>query len=433
MQVTVEESGTIERKLKISIPSEKMGEEIEKRLKTVSKQAKIPGFRPGKAPRSVIEKRFSNQVTNEVIQDTIHSSYSDALNEQKIAPAGLVSIDPVPYENGKDFEFVATVELFPEIPNPTLEGKTIEKPVCEVSDGDVDKTLEDLQKRNAKFADKDGASEAGDQITIDFDGKIDGESFPGGSAQDFPFVLGEGQMLEEFDSALVGAKTGDIKKVAFTFPDDYHGAEVAGKAVDFEITVKNVKAAALPALDDEFAETLGIAEGGIERMREEIRGSLERELNARLRSTLREHVMDALHEANKIEIPKALVEEEIDRAVQTITQQLAGQNLPAEGIDRENYREEASKRVALGLIAREIIEKNEIKIDGEMVRGRIEEMASGYDDAEAFVNYYYGDQQRLQQVEAAVLEEQVVNTMLETANVKEVEVDFRDFMKPQGQ
>jgi len=432
MQVTVEESGAIERKLTISVPSDEVGQEIEKRLKNVSRQAKIPGFRPGKAPRSVIEKRYSNQVTNEVITDTIHSSYQEALMEQKIAPAGLVSIEPTPYEAGNDLQYVATVELFPEIPSTTLEGKTIEKPVCEVSDSDVDRTLEDLRKRNANYEDKDGPAETGDQVTIDFDGKIDGESFAGGTAKDFPFVLGEGQMLEEFDAALVGAKAGESKTVAFTFPEDYHGADVAGKDAEFSIQVNKVAKAEFPDLDDAFAETLGVSEGGIDKMRQEIKSSLERELIARLRSTMRERVMDALHEANKIEVPKALVEEEIDRAVQTITQQLSAQGIPAHDIDRNNYAEEAKKRVALGLIARDVIEKNEIKVDADTVRARIEEMATGYDDSEAFVNYYYSDQERLQQIEAVVLEEQVVNAMLDTAEVKEVKVDFKDFMNPQA-
>ena len=431
MQVTVEESGAIERKLTISVPSEEVGKEIEKRLKNVSRQAKIPGFRPGKAPRSVIEKRFSNQVTSEVISDKIHSSYQEALMEQKIAPAGLVSIEPTPYEAGNDLQYVATIELFPEIPAATLEGKSIEKPVCEVGDSDVDRTLEDLRKRNANYEDKDGPAETSDQVTIDFDGKIDGESFQGGSAKDFPIVLGEGQMLEEFDSALIGAKAGETKTVAFTFPEDYHGTDVAGKDVEFSVQVNKVAKAVLPELDDAFAETLGIKEGGMDKMRDEIRNSLERELGNRLRSTMRERVMDALHEANKIEVPKALVEEEIDRAVQTITQQLNAQGIPANDIDRNNYAEEAKKRVALGLIARDVIEKNEIKVDADAVRARIEEMASGYDDSEAFVNYYYSDQERLQQIEAVVLEEQVVNAMLDTADIKEVEVDFKDFMNPQ--
>ncbi|MBX2868549.1 MAG: trigger factor [Acidiferrobacterales bacterium] len=432
MQVTVEESGVIERKLTISVPSEEVTQEIEKRLRDVAKNARIPGFRPGKAPKNVIQKRYSNQVSNEVVSDKINASYQEALMEQKIAPAGLVSIEPVPFEDGKDLQYVATIELFPEIPTASLAGKSLEKPVCEVSDADVEKTLEDLRKRNAGFEEKTGKSAVGDRITIDFQGKIDGESFDGGSATDFPFVLGEGQMLEEFDTALVGTKAGETKTVEFTFPDDYHGEDVAGKDVVFSIDVKKVEEAELPALDDAFAETLGINEGGLEKMKDEIRQSLDRELAARLRSTMRDRVMDALHEANKIEVPKALVEEEIDRAVQTITQQLEGQGLPAKDIDRNNYADEARKRVALGLIAREVIEKSEIKVDGDAVRARIEEMGAGYDDSEAFVNYYYSDPQRLQQVEAIVLEEQVVNAMLETADVKEVKVDFREFMNPQA-
>jgi len=432
MQVTVEKSGAIERKLTISVPSEEVSQEIEKRLKDVAKNARIPGFRPGKAPKNVIQKRYSNQVSNEVISDKINSSYQEALTEEKIAPAGLVSIEPVPFEDGNDLEYVATIELFPEIPTANLAGKTLEKPVCEVNDSDVDKTLDDLRKRNATFSDKEGSAESGDRITIDFEGKIDGETFEGGTASDFPFVLGEGQMLEEFDSALVGAAAGESKSIDFTFPDDYQGGEVAGKAVVFSVEVKKVEQAELPALDDSFAETLGITEGGMDKMKEEIRQSLERELSSRLRSTMRDRVMDALHEANKIEVPKALVEEEIDRAVETITQQLGAQGLPAKDIDRNNYAEEAKKRVALGLIAREVIEKSEIKVDGEVVRARVEEMGAGYDDSEAFVNYYYSDPQRLQQVEAVVLEEQVVNAMLETAEVKEVKVDFREFMNPQG-
>ncbi len=430
MQVTVEETGAIERKLKISVPSDEVGAEVTKRLKNVSRQARIPGFRPGKAPMNVIQKRFSGQVTNEVISDKIQASYQEALTESQITAAGLVSIEPTPWENGKDLEYVATVDVFPEIPSPSLEGVEIEKPVCSVGDEEVERTIEDLRKRNATFSEKDGGAEAGDRVTIDFDGRIDGESFAGGTATDFPFVIGEGQMLEEFDEGIRGASAGETRQVAFTFPEDYHGKDVAGKDVAFEVTVKKVEKAELPEINDAFAEDLGIAEGGVEKMREEIRASLERELGNRLRSTLRERVMDALLAANGIEVPRTLVEEEIDRAVESVTRQLSAQGIPAEGIDRNNYADEARKRVALGLIAREVIEKSGIKVDGARVRERVEEMAQGYDDAEAFVNYYYADPQRLQQVEAAVLEEQVVTTMLETATVREVSVNFRDFMNP---
>lgn len=428
MQVTIEQSGVIERKLNISVPSAELGDEIKKRLANVSKRAKIPGFRPGKAPKNIIERRYANQITNEVINDKIQSSYQQALTAEKMMPASLLSLEPAQYQAGQDLQYVATIELFPEIPCPNLSGKTIEKPVCEVRDGDIDKALEDLQKRNATYADKPAAAVAGDRVTIDFEGKIDGESFVGNSAKDFPFVLGEGQMLEQFDSALIGVKAAQTKQLKFTFPEDYHNKDVAAKKVRFSITVKKVEQAELPALNDAFAKQLGIAAGGIANLRQQIRTNLERELTTRIRSTVRERVMDALHQANKIQVPKALVEEEINRAVATITRQLQQQGIPSADIERNNYADQAKKRAALGLIARDVIEKNQIKVDAEAVRARVEELASGYDDAEGFINHYYSDQQHLQQIEAAILEQQVVNTMLDTAEVKEVAVEFREFM-----
>jgi trigger factor len=430
MQVSVEESGVIERKITISVPSEQIDQEVTRRLRDVAKKARIPGFRPGKAPESVIKKRYAPQVTNEVISETINSSYRDALGQEEIVPAGLVSIDPTPYEPGKDLEYVATVELFPEIPVATLEDREIEKPVVEITDEDVHNTLEDIRRRNANFVPKEEKSEKGDRVTIDFDGKIDGESFEGGTATDFPFVLGEGQMLEDFEAGITGAAVGDTKTVAFTFPENYGGGEVAGKDVKFEVTVKAVDQPELAGLDDSFAETLGIKEGGIEKMKEEIRTSLSRELAGRMRTVLRDSVMDALYASNEIEVPGALVEEEIDRAVNTVSEQLTAQNLPTDSIDRSVYAEDAKRRVVLGLIAREIIQKHEIQVDQSEVRSRIEEMATGYDDPEQFVKWHYAEPERLRQVESAVLEEQVVNRMLESANVQEKKLSFREFMNP---
>ncbi|MEM7196366.1 MAG: trigger factor [Pseudomonadota bacterium] len=430
MQVSVEESGAIERKLTISVPAENVNQEIDKRLKNVARQAKIPGFRPGKAPQNVIRQRYAGQITNEVISDTINSSYREALGETEITPAGLVSIEPKPYDEGEGLEYVATIEVFPEIPTPTLEGQTIENPVCEVTADDIDRTLEDIRQRNADYSDKEDASAEGDRVTIDFEGTIDGEPFNGGSAQDFPFVLGEGQMLEEFDSGLRGVRAGETAKVEFTFPEDYHGEDVAGKDVSFDVTVKKVEVASLPEIDDAFAERLGISEGGLAKMQEEIETSLNRELNQRLRATQRDRVMKALQDANDIPTPRAMVEEEIDRAIESINEQMKSQGLPAQELDRSNYEEDAKRRVALGLIAREVIQKHELKVDADRVRARIEEMAEGYDDCEAFVNYYYGEPARLQQIEAMVLEEQLVEAMMATATVKEVTQSFQEFMNP---
>ena len=433
MQVSIEESGVIERKLTISVPHVEIDKQIESRLIDVARKARIPGFRPGKAPKSVIKKRYEPQITQELITDTIGTSYQQALGEEKILPAGLISIEPTPYEAGKDFEYVATIELFPEIPVATLSGKTIEKLSCAVGDDDIDATLEDIRKRNSDYEEKDGASEEGDRITIDFEGKIDGESFEGGSAEDFPFVLGDGQMLKEFDQGLRDASKGDERTVDFTFPEDYPSNDVAGKSVVFTVNVKLVEKAVLPELNDEFAERMGIKENGLEAMKKEVAKSLERELTSRLRSDLRDKVMNALYESNDVEIPKALLEEEIDRAVESVETQLKSQGITNQNINRDDYAQEAKRRVTLGLVAREIIKNAELKVDGERVRSRVEEMAGGYDDSEGFVNWYYSDEERLRQVEAMVLEEQVVEAMLETADVKELNVSFKEFMRPEGE
>ena len=431
MQVTVEETGVIERKLTVSVPSEEVVTEVDRRLRDVSRQAKIPGFRPGKAPMSVIEKQYSGRVTNEVISAKIQDSYHKALTREQITPAGLVSIDPVPYESGKDLEYTVTVDVFPEIATVSLSGVAIEKPVCKVVDEDVERTIEDLRKRNATFGEKEGVAETGDRVTIDFDGRVGGESFAGGTATDFPFVLGEGQMLEEFEACVAGASAGETRTVEFTFPEDYRESELAGKEVNFEVTVRKVEQSELPELNEAFAEDLGISEGGMDKMREEVRASLERELAGRLRSTMRDRVMEALHQVNDVEVPRTLVEEEVDRAVEAISRQVKPQGIPSDDIDRGRFAEVARKRVALGLIARAVITANEIEADDSSVRSRVEEMAQEYPDADEFVNYYYSDPGRIQQVEAMVLEEQLVSTMLASADVREVEVGFREFMNPE--
>ena len=430
MQVSVEESGVIERKLSISVPAEKIDSEIAKRLLDVAKNARVPGFRPGKAPQNVIKKRYAPQVTNEVINDTINASYRDALGQEKIIPAGLVSIDPTPYESGKELQFVATVEVFPKIPAPTLAGKTIEEPVVAVTDEDIMQTLADIRKRNANFVAKREKSEKEDRLTIDFEGKIDRESFAGSSATDFVFILGAGQMLEQLDAGLVGLKAGETKTIASTFPENYGAAEVAGKAVEFTVTVKAVEKPELPELDDDFAKSLGVKAGGIENMKQEIGVSLRRELDSRMRAVMRDKVMEALYAANDIASPKALVEEEIERAVKAVAEQLTAQGLPTDKIDRDHYVEQAKKRVVLGLIAREVIEKSKIEVDEQAVRARIVAMSADYESEEEYVKWHYAHPQRLKNIEAAVVEDQVIARMLETATVKQRKMSFKAFMQP---
>ena len=436
MQISVEKSGAIERRVTVSIPGDEVGREIAKRLREVAKHKRIDGFRPGKAPHNLIEKRYGAQVTGEVVNETIHSSYRRALSKEEIVPAGLVSIEPKPFVAGDDLQYVATIELYPEIPSPTLAGRTIEKPVCAVTDEDIARTLEDIRKRHADFVtkdtDKEGKSQQGDRLTIDFVGKIDGQPFTGGSADGHQFVLGEGHVFEGFETELLAVAVGDSKQIAITFPDDYPGADIAGKAAEFAVTVTSVERRILPELDNAFAEKLGIAEGGMEKMREEIVVSLNRELATRLRTVIRARVMNELIAVNPIEAPKSLVDSEIERRVSSVKERMDALDAPQQEGVRERFAVEAREQVTLGLIAREIIEKSEMKADSALVRERIEEMASGYDDGEAMINWYYSDPERLRQVESIALDEQVVARMLETATVTEKKVSLQELMNPRG-
>ena len=435
MQVSVEESGAIERKMTVSVPRAEVDQEIEKRLKNMARRARIPGFRPGKAPQTIINQRYGAQITNEVVSDTINSSYHEALGREAIQPAGLKSIDPKPFVSGDDLQYVATIELYPEIPSPTLAGRTLQKPVCAITAEDVERTLADIRIRNADFVPKDGKAETGDRLTIDFDGSVDGRPFAGGSGEDHQFVPGDGQMLAGFETGLIGVEAGQSKQIAVTFPENYPGEEVAGKAVEFAVTVKAVERRVLPELDDAFAGKMGIQIGGLEKMRAEVRTSLQRELAMRMRTLMRDLVMAELMKVNDIEAPKVLVEEEIDRRMREISERMAAQGgtgAPQQAPERAHLAAGARRQVVLGLIARGVIDKFEIKPEAEAVRARIEELATGYDSGEELVKWYYADPARLQPIEAMVLEDQVVAQMCETATLTEKPVSFRELMNPQA-
>lgn len=437
MQVSVKETSAIERRLTVSVPHAEVGKEIEKRLREKAKRARISGFRPGKAPQNIIDQHYGAEVTNAVVSDTINSSYHEALDKKKIVPAGLVSIEPKPFVAGSDLQYVAVVELFPKIPSPSLAGRKIQKPVCKVAAEDIDRTLEDIRNRNAEFTPKKEKSEKGDRLTVDFVGTIDGKPFAGGEAKDHPFILGNGQMLESFERDLFAVKAGETKKISFKFPKEYGSPELAGKEAKFEVTVKSVDQPVLPELNDALAEKLGIKEGGLNKMREEIKANLERELAARTHTTMRERVLEELLAVNKIDPPNSLVEAEIDRRVEAVTKQLAEQtgqaaDAAASKIDRTRFAKEAKNQVILGLIIRDIIEKSKITVDDAAVRAKIEEMAATYDDSETVVKWYYAEDSRRQPVEGVVLEEQVIARMLETATVTEKKVSFKEYMNLDG-
>jgi len=425
MRVSVEQSGAIERKLTVSIPHAEVDREIEARLRKVARGARIPGFRPGKAPQHLIAKRYGGQVTNEVISDTINASYREALGREDLQPAGLVSIEPKPFVAGDDLQYIATVELFPEIPSPTLAGRTIEKPVCAVTAEDVERVVEDFRKRSADFVAREGASQDGDRLTIDYAGRVGGRPFAGGSADGHRFILGEGRMLEAFETGLKGVAAGQSKRIALTLPEDFPSAEAAGKAVEFEVSVKTVERPVLLELDDALVQKLGFSDRGMAGVREDIERKLEREAAVLASEVVRGRVMDELVKANPVQAPSVLVEAEIDRRVQAVSRHRADRQAPplrAQDLDRELFRQGATHRVLLGLVAREVVKKAGLKADADAIRGKIAQIAGG--DDEAMVNWYYSDPERLQSVEGLVLEDKVVEHLLETATVVEKPVSF---------
>ena len=432
MQVSLENTGAIGRRMTVTIPAERMEESVVKRLSSMGRNLRLPGFRPGKAPRKLIESKYGSQVVMEVAEQLINEGYRNALGEEKVIPAGSPKIEAKTIERGKDLEFVAEFEVFPEISRVDLSGESITRPVCEVGDADIDRTIESLRSRAVEWDPTEDAASDGDQLTIDFAGTIDGEPFEGGQGSDYPMELGKGAMLPEFESALSGVRAGEERTATVNFPEDYPGEAVAGKQAEFRITVKAVAHPRLPEIDETFIKGLGVEEGTEAALRDEVRKNLERELKDRIRANVKNQVMEKLVELNPIEIPAQLAAEEADRVIESTRARFAQQGLKDFPVDREKVMPEARRRVALGLVIHEVVRANEIKTDDAKVRERIEEMASSYEDPEEFVQWHYADRSRLANVEAVVLEDQVVEFLLDSADVADKPVTFDEFVNSGG-
>lgn len=429
MQVSVENTSALERRLTIGVPAERVENEVNKRLQQTARRAKVPGFRPGKVPMSVIRQRFEGSARQEALGDLIQATFYEAIVEQKLNPAGTPSVEPKVFEKGKDLEYVATFEVYPEFEVKGLEGIEVERQQAEVSDADLDNMLETLRKQNTRFEKVERAAQNDDQLNIDFVGRIDGETFSGGSAKNTLLVLGSGRMIPGFEEGLVGAKAGEERVVAVTFPEDYQNLDLAGKAAEFTITVNSVSEPKLPELNEEFFALFGIKEGGLEGFREEVRKNMTRELRQALKTKVKAQVMDGLLAANPVEVPKALVQNEVDRLRVQAVQQFGGSIKPDQ-LPAELFEEQARRRVSLGLIIGELVKQFELKPDEARVRELIEEMASAYQEPEQVVNWYYKNEQRLGEVRSVVLEEQVVDTVLGKAKVTDKQVSYEEAVKP---
>lgn len=433
MQVSVETLGTIGRRLTIAVPADQVEKEVNQKLKDLARKARLPGFRPGKAPLKVIESRYGNDVLNEVATNLIESSLRDALTQEKLVPAGGPDVEPKKLERGEDLEYVASFDIFPEVQKLDISGVKLERPVYELAEADVDATLETMRKQRMTWQPVERAARKQDQLLIDFTGTIDGEEFEGNKAENFATVLGEQHLLEELEDGLVGSKKGEELSLDVNFPEDYHGEEVAGKRARFDVKVKEVNEAVIPEIDEELIKSFGIEDGDLQKLREEVGKNIQREMGERVRRRLRESVLNAIVEANDIELPAKMVEAEIDHMIETNKAMLERQGIPVKGInpDRSRLRKDAEKRVTLGLVMRAIIEKHDLKPDANRVRERITEMASSYEDSEGFKQWHYSDRQRMGQLESLILEEQVIDELIKSADVVDIRLTFDELMEGQ--
>lgn len=429
MQVSVENTSALERRMTIGVPAERIETEVNKRLQQTARRAKVPGFRPGKVPMSVIRQRYEASARQEALGDLIQETFYEAVVEQKLNPAGAPAVEPKVFEKGKDLEYVATFEVFPEFEVKGLDAIEIERQDSSVEDADIDKMLDVLRKQGTRYEAVDRAAANDDQVTIDFVGTHDGEAFAGGSAEGTKLVLGSGRMIPGFEDGLVGAKAGDERVLDLTFPEDYQNLDLAGKAVQFKVTVKEVAAPELPELNEAFFKQFGVEETTVEGFRAEVRKNMERELRQALKTKVKNQVMDGLLAANQIDVPAALISNEVDRLRVQAVQQFGG-NIQPDQLPAELFTEQAKRRVLLGLIIAEMVKQFELKPDDARVRELIEEMAAAYQEPEQVVKWYYQNEQQLNEVRSVVLEEQVVDTVLKQAKVTDKQVSYEDAVKP---
>ena len=426
MEVTVESTGTLERRIRVELPIAPIEQQVDSRLKTVGRTAKIKGFRPGKVPAKVVRQRYGKQVREEVLSEVLQKSYTQAVTQEKLNPAGGPKIETED-DNGKTFAFTATFEIMPEVKLKDLEKIKIEKPDVTIGDVDIDDMLTNLRKQKASWEEVDRKSADGDRVTIDFVGKLKGEVFPGGEGKEYPVVLGASQMLPNFEKGLMGVKAGEETTFKVKFPKEYHAEDLAGKKGDFEIKVHRVEGEMLPELNDEFAESFNVTEGGLEQFKVDVRENMDREASQKAKNDMREQVMNALLESNPLDIPHTLKHEEM-HALQKEAMQRLGVEDPEQAPPLDNFSEGAEKRVALGLLLRQVIADKEITVDEGMMRTRVEEMCAGYENADDMVNMYMSNPQVMQQIEPMVVEQQAINWIIENGKTKNKKISFKEFM-----
>jgi len=430
--VSVESIGGLERRMKAEVPAERIDAEIEKRLQKVARTAKIKGFRPGKVPLKVVRQRFGDDVRKEVVTEVVQTTWYEAITEHKLRPVGGPRIETQENAAGADLAFTATFEVLPDIELKGHEGIAVERPVAEIESSDVDEMLEKIRKQRGHWHVVERASQAGDRVVVDFEGTIDGEAFQGGTGSAVPVVLGEGRMLEDFEKGLSGLTPGEERTIEVRFPEDYGAEEVAGKTATFKVKAQRVEEEHLPELDDTFAAGFGIEEGGIEKLRAEVEDNMREEMAGKVREVMKRQVLEGLLDANEVELPSSLVEQEIEAMRYDMIRRMGGQVTDISQLPpREPFEESARRRVSLGLLIGEVRRTAEIRLDQDRIRAKLQEIAGGYPNPEEVVKIYASNRDLMSQLETSVLEEQVVEWLLERAQVSDKAVAFKELMKPE--
>jgi trigger factor len=434
MQVTVETTAGLERKMRVVVPAERLEVLVTEKIKQTAKQAKINGFRPGKVPLREVKRRFGAGIRQEVSSEMIQSTYGEALQKEDINPAGMPKIEEVNIEEGKDLEYTAVFEVFPQIEVSGLDKIEVERLSSSIEESDLEKMIETLREQRPVYAETERAAAEKDQVTLDFEGFLGDEAFEGGKAEGAEIVLGSGSMIPGFEDGITGLKSGEEKGLELTFPESYEAKHLAGQEVLFKIKVNKVSEPGLPELNDEFFEQFDVKEGGVEAFRKEVTNNMRRELDSAIKAKIKDQVMDGLSDNNDVDLPQSLIDQEVNRMRQEAVQQFGGgAQFDPSMLPAEMFSEQAQKRVKLGLIVSEIVDKNSLEANAEKVREAIEEMASTYQEPEEVINYYYSNEQQLSQIQNVVLEEQIVNFVLESAKVTEKTVSYDDAVKREAQ
>jgi trigger factor len=419
MQVSIETTSGLERRMTVELPADRFESEVASRLKQAAKQVRLPGFRPGKVPMKEVRRRFGAGVRQEVAGELMQNSFFEAVRAEDVKPAGMPNLEPESLEATDAFRFTATFEVFPEVEIADLSKLEVERPTAEITEADIDTMIERLREQRKEFRAKDGAAGDGDQVTLDFTGYLGDEAFEGGTAEDAQIVIGSGRMIPGFEEQLEGTSAGDEKSFEVTFPEDYQSEQLAGATVRFDVRVKAVEESVLPELDDEFFTHFGVEEGGMDAFREEVRRNMERELRNAQRTRVKNQVMDGLADLHEIVLPEALVHEEVHRMQHDMAKQFGGQGMDPHQLPAELFRDQAERRVKIGLVLNALVEAESIEPDEARVEELLDDLAAPYGEPEQVKAWYHQNAEQMQQLRSAAVEDQVVDHVLERATVQE--------------